>query len=109
MLSRTGGITNGKYQKTRKQLFTRRLDGLHTRRSAAQPAAENGQAARGTYAEADGKVAAGAGDAVRDELQEAKSGHRSVDHIGEIHRNLGANHRAGQTCKVYTRAREAGY
>jgi hypothetical protein len=75
VLSETGGITNGKYQKTRKQLFARRLNGLYTRRAAAQPAAENGQAAHGPYAKADGKVVAGAGDDLRDELQEAKSGH----------------------------------
>ena len=43
--------------------------------TAAQSAAENGQAAHRSYAKADGKVVTGAGDAVRDELQEAESGH----------------------------------
>ena len=56
------------YQKTRKQLFACRLDGLHARRTAAQSAAEDGQAAHRSYAEADGEVVTGAGDAVRDEL-----------------------------------------
>ena len=64
-----------KYQKTRKQLFARRLQWAIHPTGAAQPAAENGQAAHGPYAKADGKVVAGAGDDLRDELQEAKSGH----------------------------------
>ena len=90
MLSETGGITNGKYQKTRKQLFARRIDGLHTRQAAAQSAAEDGQAANRAYAKADRKVVTGAGDDLRDELQEAEPRHRSVDHAGKIHRNLAA-------------------
>lgn len=56
------------YQKTRKQLFARRLNGLYTGRAAAESAAENGQAAHRAYADADGEVVTGAGDAVRDEL-----------------------------------------
>ena len=75
MLSETGGITNSEYQKTRKQLFARRLNGLHTRRAAAQPAAENGQATNRAYAKADRKVVTGAGDDLRDELQKAESGY----------------------------------
>ena len=66
---------HGKYQKTWWELPARRLDGLHAGRTAAQPAAEDDQAARGAYAEANGKVAARTGDAVRDELQEDESGH----------------------------------
>ena len=59
----------------RKQLFACRLDGLHARRTAAQSAAEDGQAAHRPYTKADGKVVAGAGDDLRDELQEDESGY----------------------------------
>ena len=56
-------------------MFSFRFDVRHAGRTSAQSAAENGQAANGAYAKADGKVATGAGDAVRDELQEAEPGY----------------------------------
>ena len=109
MLSETGGITNGKYQKTWWELPARRLDGLHTGWTAAKSAAEDSQATCGPYAKADGEVVTGAGDAVRDELQKDESGHRPVDYAGKVHGNLAPDDCTGQAGEVYTRAREAGY
>ena len=59
-------------------------------RTAAQSAAGDGQAANRSYAKADGEVVTGAGDDLRDELQEAEPRHRSVNHAGKVHRDLAA-------------------